>query len=94
MYSLRTPSRGYPPRNRLTCSKDPDKPISAGFYRLEAGKELVYPYTYDEMKIVLEGFRHVNATYCTGEYQITDETGYSVTAKPGDVFYFQKGIIK
>jgi ethanolamine utilization protein EutQ (cupin superfamily) len=36
-------------------SKDADKPISAGFYRLEAGKELVYPYTYDEMKIILEG---------------------------------------
>jgi hypothetical protein len=37
------------------CSKDADKPISAGFYRLEAGKELVYPYTYNEMKIILEG---------------------------------------
>jgi ethanolamine utilization protein EutQ (cupin superfamily) len=37
-------------------STDADKPVSAGFYRLEAGKELVYPYTYDEMKIILEGF--------------------------------------
>jgi len=36
-------------------SKDTEKPISAGLYRLEAGKELVYPYTYDEMKIILEG---------------------------------------
>jgi ethanolamine utilization protein EutQ (cupin superfamily) len=36
-------------------STDTDKPVSAGFYRLEAGKELVYPYTYDEMKIILEG---------------------------------------
>lgn len=37
-------------------SNDPEKPISAGLYRLEAGKELVYPYTYNEMKIILEGF--------------------------------------
>jgi uncharacterized cupin superfamily protein len=29
------------------------------------------------MKIIVEG-----------EYQISDETGQSVTAKPGDVFYF------
>jgi hypothetical protein len=36
-------------------STDTEKPISAGFYRLEAGKELVYPYDYNEMKIVLEG---------------------------------------
>ena len=36
-------------------SKDTEKPISAGLYRLDAGKELVYPYTYDEMKIILEG---------------------------------------
>jgi uncharacterized cupin superfamily protein len=27
----------------------------------------------------------------SGEFNITDETGYSVTAKPGDVFYFEKG---
>jgi len=61
-------------------SLDKDKPISAGLYRLEKGKPLVYPYTYDEMKIVIEG-----------SYQITDETGYTVTGVPGDVFYFEKG---
>jgi hypothetical protein len=27
----------------------------------------------------------------TGEFEITDETGYKVTAKPGDVFYFETG---
>lgn len=32
------------------------------------------------MKIVLEG-----------EFEISDETGQKVTAKPGDVFYFPKG---
>ncbi|KAA8904975.1 RmlC-like cupin domain-containing protein [Sphaerosporella brunnea] len=59
---------------------DPEKPISAGFYRLEKGEKLVYTYAYHEMKIILEG-----------EYQISDESGQSVTAKPGDVFYFEKG---
>ena len=66
--------------NSVDGSTDAEKPIAAGVYRLEAGKELVYPYSYNEMKIILEG-----------EFQITDETGYSVTAKPGDVFYFEKG---
>ncbi|KAI5795518.1 RmlC-like cupin domain-containing protein [Geopyxis carbonaria] len=59
---------------------DSEKPISAGFYRLEKGEPLVYTYTYHEMKIIVEG-----------EYQISDETGQSVTAKPGDVFFFEKG---
>ncbi|OJJ43056.1 hypothetical protein ASPZODRAFT_154799 [Penicilliopsis zonata CBS 506.65] len=58
----------------------PEKPISAGFYRLEKGTPLVYTYTYDEMKIILEG-----------EFEISDETGQKVTAKPGDVFYFPAG---
>ncbi|KAJ5141682.1 ethanolamine utilization protein (EutQ) [Penicillium atrosanguineum] len=41
---------------------------------------LVYTYTYDEMKIILEG-----------HFEISDETGQKVTASPGDVFYFPKG---
>ncbi|KAF7594998.1 hypothetical protein BBP40_007598 [Aspergillus hancockii] len=59
---------------------NPDKPMSAGFYRLEKGTPLVYEYTYDEMKIILEG-----------EFEIADETGQKVTAGQGDVFYFPKG---
>lgn len=59
---------------------DPDKPVSCGLYRLEEGTPLVYEYTYHEMKIILEG-----------EFEISDETGQKVTAKPGDVFYFPKG---
>ncbi|OAX81274.1 hypothetical protein ACJ72_04382 [Emergomyces africanus] len=59
---------------------DPDKPISCGFYRLEKGAPLVYTYTYNEMKIILEG-----------EFEISDETGQKVKATPGDVFYFPKG---
>ncbi|KAL1881542.1 hypothetical protein Plec18167_003139 [Paecilomyces lecythidis] len=60
--------------------ENPEKPISAGFYRLEKGTPLVYEYTYDEMKIIVEG-----------EFNISDETGQTVKAKPGDVFYFPKG---
>ncbi|PKY02296.1 hypothetical protein P168DRAFT_292385 [Aspergillus campestris IBT 28561] len=59
---------------------NPDKPMTAGFYRLEKGTPLVYEYTYDEMKIILEG-----------EFEIADETGQKVTATPGDVFHFPKG---
>jgi len=58
---------------------DPEKPISCGIYRLEKGTPLVYTYTYHEMKIILEG-----------EFDISDETGQSVHAVPGDVFYFPK----
>ncbi|ODM21068.1 hypothetical protein SI65_04121 [Aspergillus cristatus] len=58
----------------------PEKPISCGFFRLEKGTPLVYEYTYDEMKIILEG-----------EFTISDATGQSVQARRGDVFYFPKG---
>lgn len=47
-----------------------------GFYRLEKGTPLVYTYTYDEMKIIVEG-----------SFNITDETGQSVVAKPGDCLF-------
>ena len=60
---------------------DPEKAISSGLFRLEKGKELVYTYTYDEMKIILEG-----------DFTISDETGQSVKAVPGDHFYFPKGV--
>ncbi|KZF20779.1 hypothetical protein L228DRAFT_249595 [Xylona heveae TC161] len=59
---------------------DPEKPISAGFYRLEKGTPLVYEYTYHEMKIIVDG-----------EFDISDETGQKVHATRGDVFYFPKG---
>ncbi|KAF7563630.1 hypothetical protein G7046_g456 [Stylonectria norvegica] len=59
---------------------NPDKPISSGFFRLKKGEPLVYTYTYDEMKIILEG-----------DYTISDATGQTVTAGPGDVLFFPKG---
>jgi len=61
---------------------DPEKPVSCGFYRLEKGTPLVYTYTYHEMKIILDG-----------EFEISDETGQTVTATKGDVFYFPKGSV-
>lgn len=61
-------------------SLDAEKPISCGFYRLEKGTPLVYTYTYHECKIIVEG-----------SFTISDETGKSVTALPGDVFFFPKG---
>ncbi|KAL6242622.1 hypothetical protein RBB50_010268 [Rhinocladiella similis] len=64
----------------IVSSTDSEKPISAGFYRLEKGTPLVYTYHYDEMKIIVEG-----------EFDIKDETGQSVHAVAGDVFYFPKG---
>ena len=63
-------------------STDSDKPVSCGFYRLEKGTPLVYTYTYHEMKIIVEG-----------EFDISDETGQTVHAVAGDVFYFPKGSV-
>ncbi|KAH7398776.1 RmlC-like cupin domain-containing protein [Phaeosphaeria sp. MPI-PUGE-AT-0046c] len=61
-------------------STSPSTPISGGLYRLEAGTPLDYTYSYDEMKIILEG-----------HFYIKDETGKEVKAEKGDVFYFPKG---
>jgi ethanolamine utilization protein EutQ (cupin superfamily) len=81
------PSMGKPGINAflgdVAVSADPEKTIVAGFYRMEKSDEpLVYEYTYDEMKIIVEG-----------EMKITDQTGHSVEAKVGDVFYFPKGSV-
>ncbi|CAO2651229.1 Nn.00g095260.m01.CDS01 [Neocucurbitaria sp. VM-36] len=63
-----------------TESINPDAPISGGFYRLEKGTPLEYTYSYDELKIILEG-----------HFYITDETGKEVKGEKGDVFMFPKG---
>jgi ethanolamine utilization protein EutQ (cupin superfamily) len=63
-------------------STDTDKPISCGLYRLEKGTPLVYTYTYHEMKIIVDG-----------EFEISDETGQTVKAVKGDIFYFPKGSV-
>ncbi|KAF2404468.1 hypothetical protein EJ06DRAFT_526547 [Trichodelitschia bisporula] len=64
----------------VSTSSDPDKPISAGFYRLQPGPALTYTYTYHEQKIVLEG-----------TIRVADEAGNVHEAKAGDVLYFPKG---
>lgn len=66
----------------FTSDAPKEEQISCGFYKQEKGEPLVYYYHYDEMKIILE---------VEGEYWISDETGYKVSTKPGDVFYFKKG---
>ena len=64
----------------FAVSEDDDKPITSGLFRLEAGESLEYIYTYHEMKLIVDG-----------SFIIEDETGNTVTAKPGDLFYFPKG---
>ncbi|CAJ2501239.1 Uu.00g040920.m01.CDS01 [Anthostomella pinea] len=64
----------------VSCSTDSDKPMSAGFYRLEKGTPLVYEYNYHEMKIIIEG-----------SFDISDETGTKAHGVAGDVFYFPAG---
>ncbi|KAL9124518.1 MAG: hypothetical protein Q9175_008216 [Cornicularia normoerica] len=59
-----------------------DNPISSGFYRLDPGTPLVYTYTYDEMKIIVDG-----------DFEISDQSGQSVKATKGDVFFFPKGSV-
>ena len=64
----------------FAVSDDPECPITAGLFRLERGNKLIYTYTYNEIKIVLEG-----------EFNIKDSSGMEVIATPGDLLYFPKG---
>ncbi|MEX1200153.1 MAG: cupin domain-containing protein [Methylophaga sp.] len=62
-------------------SDSKDKTICAGFFHLnKTDKPLVYTYDYEEMKVIVEG-----------EFIISDESGYKVHAKVGDVLYFGDG---
>ncbi|KUM32460.1 ethanolamine utilization protein [Arthrobacter sp. MYb23] len=55
--------------------------MSAGFFELKASEPVVYTYTYDEMKVVIQG-----------EFILTDQTTGEVThAKERDVLFFPKG---
>lgn len=47
---------------------------------MQLGTTLVHDYTYNDMKIVLDG-----------SFDISDEAGKKVHATKGDVFYFLKG---
>ena len=48
----------------FAVSDDPDKPITAGVFRLEAGQSMTYTYEYHEMKLVIDG-----------QFNIADDTG-------------------
>jgi ethanolamine utilization protein EutQ len=55
--------------------------MCAGFFELRASEPLVYTYTYDEMKVVVQG-----------EFILTDQTTGDVTrARERDVLFFPKG---
>jgi len=55
--------------------------LCGGFFELFAGEPLDYHYTYDEMKLVVEG-----------EFHLTDlDTGQRVVAREKDVLFFPKG---
>ena len=64
----------------FAVSDDPEKTITCGLFRLEAGESMTYTYDYHEMKLIVDG-----------EFEISDDTGQSVTATAGHLFYFPKG---
>ena len=64
----------------VVSSNNATAPITAGFFKIEAGNPLEYTYSYDECKIMLEG-----------EMTITEVDGETVNLEPGDVVYFGAG---
>lgn len=56
------------------------KEMTAGLFRMNAGKPLQYVYTYEEVKYIVDG-----------EFHLTDGTGKKVVAKAGDLMLFPKG---
>ena len=66
----------------FAVSNDKQSPITVGLFRLEAGDPITYTYTYEEMKLIIDG-----------EFQISDGSGDTVTATVGDLFYFPKGSV-
>ena len=64
----------------LAISEDADKATTAGLFLPEAGESTTYTSTHPEMKLILDG-----------EVTISDDTGQSVDASRGDLFYFPAG---
>ena len=81
---MKIPSLSIPEINAylkdIVSSGDKNKLITCGLFRMDKGKSLDYTYSYDEVKIILEG-----------EMTLKDETGKQATVKPGDVLFFSKG---
>ncbi|MET3175292.1 UNVERIFIED_ORG: ethanolamine utilization protein EutQ [Arthrobacter sp. UYCu721] len=91
IYKVENGYIGLPPMNEPGCDAaigdslhNPEGSVmSAGFFELKASEPLVYTYTYDEMKVVVQG-----------EFILTDQTTGDVTrAKERDVLFFPKGTI-
>lgn len=64
----------------FATSPVPGKEMTAGLFRMNAGKPLQYVYTYEEVKYIVDG-----------EFHLTDGTGKKVIAKAGDLMHFPKG---
>ncbi|NNC67267.1 MAG: DUF861 domain-containing protein [Gammaproteobacteria bacterium] len=64
----------------MIFTNDPDSPVVCGLFRMEKGAPLEYTYTYDDVKIILEG-----------EMTVSEEGGETVEAKPGDIFLYREG---
>lgn len=64
----------------MIFTNDPDSPVVCGLFRMEIGAPLEYTYTYDDVKIILEG-----------EMTVSEEGGETVEAKPGDIFLYREG---
>ena len=58
----------------FATSNDETAPITAGLFRLEKGDSITYDYTYEEMKLIIDG-----------EFHISDGSGEEITAKKGDL---------
>ena len=56
--------------------------ITAELFRLEKGDSITDEFSYDEMKLIIDG-----------EFHISDGSGEEVTATAGDLFYFPKGSV-
>ena len=67
----------------VDSSDDAGAPISWGFFRMEAGNQLEYTYSYDECKIIVEG-----------EMTVQEVGGDTVNVSPGDVLFFQKELAR
>ncbi|GAA5885457.1 hypothetical protein JCM3774_002590 [Rhodotorula dairenensis] len=65
----------------FTTHWDDEKPISAGFFTVQAGEPLDYTYGYNELKLVVEG-----------TVVLEDKTkGTKIVGHPGDVLSIPKG---
>ncbi len=89
IYKVENGYIGLPKMNEPGCDaaigdslSNPDGSVmSAGFFELTASDPLVYTYTYDEMKVVVQG-----------EFILTDQrTGDVTHGKERDVLFFPKG---